>query len=784
MAGTDVCKGGKLLTSSTAVPPPGVAPIASPTSTSEGIASLVQTSGPHVETALPTPVVAAEAAETRGAASSTARTTEDKDAAVAATEALSAPLAVPAAAVSPSAATVAADTDVDVLVAASNGNGNGNGAKEKDAREPSRTTLAIPPHPFDFVHARTVSTAGGAASVDASTSSAAASSSAGGALWSPLHAEVRYPELSRVAESYLPARDGKPAVHVRLWHKQDTTFRLPKTYFHAQVDPTRVAGGTTSEAHGASPSVVFAEPRTARESVLARLAVSVFNDLVNERLYDSSTAGLGYDVSRDSDTGGVTIGVSGFSHKLPVLLRHVSEALKSYAEGKSPSDDEATAHTDFISTYRRRVDALQRAYKNASKAQAHQIASEVFLQLVHRRQFSPDECLEAMQGALDLDEAGNPAAIDATAGSADRDARITPQAVRECAASLLEPSTVEGGEQRLLVEGVAYGNVTPADAHSMGRELVASLTSPSSAASSAEILPAVSSPPSWPLRPVNAALLLPARTTHVVTRPHPNPLEPNCCVDVSWQLGAKTPRNYAIARLLQVLINQPAFDALRTKEQIGYIVSTGCSTSCNAIVTLSVTVQSSVASVQYIQDRIDAFIESFRATKLGPAELNADTLRVKQDVLAHQLLEPDKTPSAEFSRLLSPVFNAQHLDFHRAEAIAAAVRAVTVDDVLEAFDACIAPAGSRLRKIVVRVHAQAGSASAAATTAPLRGGGPAAVDAHPEELKMPFPAVKAAALGGDGLSANDIQRFWLGLSSTDPRLAAASGLWVSQLDVI
>jgi secreted Zn-dependent insulinase-like peptidase len=67
------------------------------------------------------------------------------------------------------------------------------------------------------------------------------------------------------------------------------------------------------------------------------------------------------------------------------------------------------------------------------------------------------------------------------------------------------------------------------------------------------------------------------------------------------QLGAVTPRTLALGELLATLLSAPAFEALRTREQLGYLVHSGTSDVAGAAVTLHVCVQSSIASVGHLQ---------------------------------------------------------------------------------------------------------------------------------------------------------------------------------------
>jgi secreted Zn-dependent insulinase-like peptidase len=59
-----------------------------------------------------------------------------------------------------------------------------------------------------------------------------------------------------------------------------------------------------------------------------RLFGELIRDSLTEITYDASLAGLDYDVDNGSD--GLTVSLSGYNDKLPVLLKVVLERIRSY----------------------------------------------------------------------------------------------------------------------------------------------------------------------------------------------------------------------------------------------------------------------------------------------------------------------------------------------------------------------------------------------------------------------------------------------------------------------
>ncbi|WP_087020356.1 insulinase family protein [Thaumasiovibrio subtropicus] len=86
----------------------------------------------------------------------------------------------------------------------------------------------------------------------------------------------------------------------RLWHKQDSEFHLPKGVMYIAID---------------SPAAVA----SVRSIVKTRLCVEMLLEACNEAAYQAEIAGLGYNLY--AHQGGVTLQLSGFSQKQPLLLQ-------------------------------------------------------------------------------------------------------------------------------------------------------------------------------------------------------------------------------------------------------------------------------------------------------------------------------------------------------------------------------------------------------------------------------------------------------------------------------
>jgi secreted Zn-dependent insulinase-like peptidase len=113
----------------------------------------------------------------------------------------------------------------------------------------------------------------------------------------------------------LEGPDGNPIViqelpGFRLWHKQEHEFRIPKGVIYIAID---------------SPHAVS----TTRNIVKTRLCVEMLMDSLSQETYQAEVAGMNYNIY--AHQGGVTLAISGFSQKQPLLLDLI---LKKFSERK------------------------------------------------------------------------------------------------------------------------------------------------------------------------------------------------------------------------------------------------------------------------------------------------------------------------------------------------------------------------------------------------------------------------------------------------------------------
>lgn len=84
-------------------------------------------------------------------------------------------------------------------------------------------------------------------------------------------------------------------------------------------------------------------------------------------------------------------------------------------------------------------------------------------------------------------------------------------------------------------------------------------------------------------------------------------------IEIYLQCFQQTLDNNALLELFCHLVDEPCFDQLRTKEQLGYIVSSGARRS-RGVQGFRVIVQSS-HKLEHVNKRIELFIDSIRVRK-------------------------------------------------------------------------------------------------------------------------------------------------------------------------
>lgn len=162
----------------------------------------------------------------------------------------------------------------------------------------------------------------------------------------------------------------------------------------------------------------------------------------------------------------------------------------------------------------------------------------------------------------------------------------------------------------------------------------------------------------------NPLLMRLIASNHVYRTSVPNPNEPNSSLSYYVHFGPTPDAHLRVrAALLAHILSEPAFNVLRTKEQLGYIVSASQWTllgdgECG----LRVVVQSERGPV-YLERRVDAFLRGMERTL---AEMPEEEFEEQKRGVQRRWQETAKNLKEEASRFWTQV-ESGYLDFYRRE---------------------------------------------------------------------------------------------------------------------
>lgn len=256
----------------------------------------------------------------------------------------------------------------------------------------------------------------------------------------------------------------------------------------------------------------------------------------------------------------------------------------------------------------------------------------------------------------------------------------------EALTSVITPADVEafGKElfQRLSIETLVHGNTSPEGA----KEIQAMLER--------VLQPRALSPAE---RVARRTLLLPPASQSIWELPVGNPKEPNNAVVYVVHIGDVTdPKARANIALLGQIAQEPAFNMLRTKEQLGYIVQ-----ASSTATGLRVLVQSERDPV-HVESRIDAFLATLETTLSEMSEEDFD--RQRQSLIAKKEESPKNLH--EESRRFWQRISDKYYEFNKRQTDIAHLKAATKAEVLDVFRRCVLPSSEERRKLSIHLKSQ------------------------------------------------------------------------------
>lgn len=332
---------------------------------------------------------------------------------------------------------------------------------------------------------------------------------------------------------------------------------------------------------------------TAENNLKARLYTDVVRDALEEYSYDAELAGLGYHVS--SHSMGIEIEVSGYNDKLSVLLEKVLLTMR-----------DLEVKPDRFEIIKER---LMRGLKNWDYQQPYNQVGDFTRWLNSEKGYINDQNLAELP-------------------------HITAADIQQFYPHLL---------RQMHIETFVHGNLYKEDALKLA-DLVENTLKP-------RALPQAQ----WPIA---RSLIFPPGGNFVYHKDLKDPNNVNHCIEYLLYIGEKSNRPLrAKTLLLDQITHEPAFDQLRTKEQLGYVVFSGAR-STSTTIGYRFIIQSE-KTPQYLEGRIDSFLSGYSKTL---AEMPESEFEGHKRSLITKRLEKLKNLDQESNRLWSYI-DGEYFDF-------------------------------------------------------------------------------------------------------------------------
>ncbi|KAF8743460.1 Peptidase M16, partial [Rhizoctonia solani] len=375
---------------------------------------------------------------------------------------------------------------------------------------------------------------------------------------------------------------------------------------------------------------------TPRHSLLSRMFVDLVKDTLTEFTYDAELAGMKYSIVCDGAS--IMVVSEGYNDKLSVLMEHVLEKVKSIVI----TQDRVTVIAE----------QLQQEIENFYLTQPYTLSNYYADHFLRETSWTPKQKL------AELDY-------------------VTPNDIQHHARELLA---------RTHITTLIHGNINSEESLRIGGRIESILGS----------------------RPITAAekslprsLTLPSGSKYVWEDVVPNKDELNSSLTYYVEIGDLMDASLRATLLLFAqMIREPAFNQLRTKEQLGYVVSSSA-WFLHGSIGWHITVQSERKPV-YLENRVEGFLDLFRETLKTMSEAEFERQR---DAFAMKRLERLKNMGEEASRFWTHI-ESGYEDFLRRETDAKNIRLITKQDIETFFNDYVHHNSSTRRKLSIHLTSQ------------------------------------------------------------------------------
>jgi len=237
---------------------------------------------------------------------------------------------------------------------------------------------------------------------------------------------------------------------------------------------------------------------------------------------------------------------------------------------------------------------------------------------------------------------------------------------------------------QIYIEGLIHGNCDKETAKKLGSILVKRINP----------LPY----PESLIKISNRSLLLEKGFHGIYKAKALNPANVNSSVQYSLQIGDINNQDLRVkSYILKQLINEPCFDKLRTKEQLGYIVFSGLFIRSRNL-EFYVIVQSEY-DPDYLEYKVEEFLDEFKGTI---KDIDDEKFQKNKESIITKLLEKPKNLAIHTSTFIKSI-EAKNYDFERDERDSEYVKNITKEEIYEFYCKYIDVKSPERRKLSIHV---------------------------------------------------------------------------------
>ncbi|PGH09771.1 insulysin [Blastomyces parvus] len=375
---------------------------------------------------------------------------------------------------------------------------------------------------------------------------------------------------------------------------------------------------------------------TPGNNVLTRIACALIQDDLQEYSYDAELGGLDYNLT--ASVFGLEVSVSGYNDKMAVLLEKVLHSMRDFK-----------VKPDRFKVVKQR---MADAFSNSEYQQPYYQVGNM------TRYLTAEKTWITEQLAAELEH-------------------IEPEDVAAFFPQLLRQTHIE-----LL----GHGNLYKEDVLKMANMVESSFHS--------RPLPQSQ----WHVR---RNIIVPPGSNYIYEKTLKDPANVNHCIEYYLFVGdLMEPQLRAKSLLFGQLTNEPAFDQLRTQEQLGYVVWSGIRYGATTL-GYRVIIQSERTN-SYLESRIEAFLARFAETL---ESMTDEEFEGHKRSLINKRLEKLKNLNSETNRFWSHI-GSEYYDFTQHDTDAEKVSKLTKEDMIGFYRQYIDPESPTRAKLSIHLNAQ------------------------------------------------------------------------------